>query len=177
MFNLKLLSIQQTTSPEKPIYLPKESSTAEKKMVYLKGTASSVAHAWMPQEEVTPEYHSLYSGQPILGNQSGTDFSRTVLESYYGMHPIIIGGVVGFQYHGLTASVGLSTRPRPIQTDEIVIVPLRELPRDYAKMEIAEYIRQAGGRKVYLSELAEELRLDIELIMEIVEELETETRD
>lgn len=90
----------------------------------------------------------------------------------------MIGGVVGFQYHGLTANAGLSTtRPRPIQTDEIVIVPLMELPRDYAKMEIAEYIRQAGGRKVYLSELAEELRLDIELIMEIVEELETETRD
>lgn len=178
MFNLKLLSIQQTTSPEKPIYLPKESSTTEKKMVYLKGTASSVAHAWMPQEEVTPEYHSLYSGQPRLGNQAGTDFSRTLLESYYGMHPIIIGDVVGFQYHGLTASAGLSTkRPRPIQTDEIVIVPLRELPRDYAKMEIARYIQQAGGRKVYISELAEKLRLDIELIMEIMDELETETRE
>lgn len=179
MFNLKLLSIQQTTSPEKPIYLPKESSTAEKKMVYLKGTASSVAHAWLPQE-VTPRYHSLYSGRPRLGDQIGMDFSRTVLESYYGAHPILIGDVVGFRYHGLTASAGLSTTRQGLitsdETDEIEIVPIREIPHEYAKLEITRYIQHAGGRKVYISELAKELRLDIELIIEILEELETEQR-
>ena len=62
-------------------------------------------------------------------------------------------------------------------SDEIIIVPLRELPRESAKIEIAEYIQRAGGRRVYISELAEELRLDIELIMEIVDELESETRE
>jgi len=38
-------------------------------------------------------------------------------------------------------------------------------------------VRVAGKRKVYISELAEKLRLDIELKMEIVEELEPETRE
>lgn len=56
----------------------------------------------------------------------------------------------------------------------IVIVSLREIPRDYAKIEIIEYIRQAGGRKVYISELAEELRLDFDLITDIMEELQAE---
>ncbi len=59
---------------------------------------------------------------------------------------------------------------RYIKIDEIIIVPIRELPREYAKIEISRYIQQAGGRKVYISELAEELRLDIELIIEIMEE-------
>ena len=54
-------------------------------------------------------------------------------------------------------------------------VQIRELPREYAKIEISRYIQQARGRKVYVSELAEELRLDIELIIEIMEELETKT--
>ena len=145
-------------------------------MIINKGTASSITHIWMPKEEVAPGFQSLYSGQFGLRNQVGiqvgANFSRTVLESYSGLHPIIIEDVVGFQYHGLTASAGLPTmRLRPIQTDEIVIVPLRELPRDYAKKEIIDYIQNVGGRKVYISELAEKLRLDIELIIDIMDEL------
>jgi len=55
--------------------------------------------------------------------------------------------------------------------DEIVIDSLRELPHDYAKKEIMDYIQNVGRRKVYISELAEKLRLDIELIMDIMDEL------
>lgn len=57
-----------------------------------------------------------------------------------------------------------------IQTDEIEIVNIREIPYDYAKLEINKYIQRTNGRKVYISELAIELRLDIELIAKIIEE-------
>lgn len=178
MYNLKSLSTQHVAPIKEPLYLSKESSTPEKKLICTKGTASSVVHSWIPQERTTLDSYSLYSDQPYRSNQVVTDFYRTLLDPYIGIHHMIGADIVDFQYHRLTASAGLSTRrPRHIQTDEIVIVPLRELPRDYAKMEIARYIQQAGGRKVYISELAERLRLDIELIMEIIEELETETRE
>lgn len=57
-------------------------------------------------------------------------------------------------------------------SDEIVIVPLRELSYDDAKREIIRYIQKVGNRKVYISEIAEQLRLDIELIMQILREIE-----
>lgn len=62
-------------------------------------------------------------------------------------------------------------RPKPILSDEILIVPLRELSHEDARKEITNYIQHAGGSKVYISELAEDLRLDIELIMKVMEEL------
>ena len=64
-----------------------------------------------------------------------------------------------------------------VTTDEIVIVPLRELSYNDAKKEILEYIKRAGDRKVYISELAEELLTDFELIEEIIEELEMRERN
>jgi len=135
---------------KEPLYLSKESSTPEKKLFYAKGTASSAVHPWTPQERATTGYYSLYSGHHELQNQVS-------------------------QLYGLTTSYPQSPAISD-ESEEIVIVPLRELPREYAKMEISEYIQQAGGRKVYISELAEKLRLDIELIMEIMEELEAETQ-
>lgn len=59
--------------------------------------------------------------------------------------------------------------------DEIIIVSLRELPYEDAKAEIETYIQKAGDRKVYISELAEELRLDIDLIIDILSELEEQS--
>ena len=61
---------------------------------------------------------------------------------------------------------------KPFLSDEIMIVPLRELSYSDAKKEISEYIKKAGDRRVYISELAEELLIDFELIEEIIEELE-----
>lgn len=177
MFNLKLLSIQQSTSPEKPPYLPKEGSTAKEKMVYLKGTASSVAHAWLPQERATSGYYSFYPSRPELRHQAGVpvgvDFGRTLRDSYYGVPHVMPEEAAVSQFYRFTARAN-PQKPRPLLSDEsgmIVIVPLRELPRDYAKIEIAEYIQRAGDRKVYISEIVEELCLDIELVKEIVEEL------
>ncbi len=181
MFDLKLISGWQNAPPEEPFYLSKENSTAEGKMIITKGTASSVAHTQMPQE-ADLGYYSLYSDHqpyqsPDLRRGAGADFKETLSGLSFGMSQVI-GREVLFQYHGLTATDVFSIiRPRSISSDEIVIVPIREIPHEYAKREIAEYIQRAGGRKVYISELAEELCLDIELIMEVMEELETETPD
>ena len=117
-------------------------------------------------------YSGVYDLQDQVGIPVGVDFSR---HSWHGVSHIIPEVAAVPQLYGLT---GNANPPRPITSDEseeIVIVPLRELPRESAKIEISKYIQLAGGRKVYISELAEKLRLDIELIMEIMEELETET--
>lgn len=53
-------------------------------------------------------------------------------------------------------------------TDEITIVPLRELSYEDAKKEIIGYLESAGKRTVYVSEIVEKLSLDIELTAEIV---------
>lgn len=55
-------------------------------------------------------------------------------------------------------------------TDEIIIVPVRELSHEDAKKEIIKYLESVGKRKVYVSEIVEKLRLDIELTAEIVHE-------
>lgn len=181
MFDLKSLPTQHVAPIKEPLYLSKESSTPEKKLICIRGTASSIAHSWIPQERATTGYYSFYSMHHELQHQVRipveVDFGRKLWDSYYGMAHIMPETAAVSQLYGLKASVN---PPRAItldEPDEIIIVPLRELPRDYAKIEISEYIRRAKGRKVYISELAEKLRLDIELIMEVVEELETETRD
>lgn len=180
MLSLKSLPTQRVAPLKKQTYFSKESSTPEKKLIYAKGTASSVVQSWIPQERASTGYYSLSHGhhgfQYQVGVPVGIGFDRKLFDSYHGMHQTMSGVAVVPQLYGLTAS---ANPPGPISSDEseeLVIVPLRELPREYAKMEISEYVRLAGGRKVYISELAEKLRLDIELIMEIMEELETETR-
>jgi len=58
----------------------------------------------------------------------------------------------------------------------IEIMNVREIPRDYAKIEIANYINNIRDRKVYISEIVEELCLDIELVKNIVEEVKNESK-
>lgn len=42
------------------------------------------------------------------------------------------------------------------------------------KQRIVEYIRKVGGRKVYISELAEELQIDFDVIEEVMIQLKEE---
>ncbi len=58
--------------------------------------------------------------------------------------------------------------------ETIKIVDVREIPRNYAKLEIIKYMHNKGDRKVYISEIVEELCFDIELVKNIVEEIENE---
>lgn len=179
MFNLT--PSVQSTSTEKLPYLPKESATAEGRMVYLKGTASYVAHKWLTPDRDTSGHYSYYSGHPELGHQGGIpvgmDFGRALWDSNYWIPHAMPEVAAVSQFYTPTARAN-PQKPRTLLSDEsgmIVIVPLRELPRDYAKIEIAEYIQRAGDRKVYISEIVEELCLDIQLIKDIVEELKRST--
>lgn len=173
MINLTVLSPHHVAPPTDNIYLSKESSTDEKRRVYSKGSSSYITRE---QKHYGSEMKDFYSGhQSHIG---AINLGKTILGQSFGMPPISLERGIWSPPKSPTASDILSLiRREPILTDEIIIVPIREIPRDYAKKDIAEYIQRAGGRKVYISELAEELRLDIELIMEIMEELEAETRD
>lgn len=53
---------------------------------------------------------------------------------------------------------------------DITIVPIRDLSYEDAKKEIFDYLQKAGKRKVYVSEIVEKLRLDIELTAGILHE-------
>ena len=53
--------------------------------------------------------------------------------------------------------------------EEKVIV-LREMSREQAKQEIQQLF--SSGRTLYYSDIAEELRLDLELVVDICRELE-----
>ena len=175
MIYSKTLPTQHITPTNGSFCLPIESSIPGEKLICSKGTASSVGHPWTPKKGVTLWHNSLYSRHRQVGIPVG--FGRKSLASYYGMSHTVPEVATVFQQYGLTASVNPL---RPITSDEseeIVIVSLRDLSHEDAKNEISKYVQLAGGRKVYISELAEKLRLDIELIMDIMEELEGEPRE
>lgn len=49
-----------------------------------------------------------------------------------------------------------------------VFMRARDVDYEQARIEIERFIRNAGNRRVYVSELAEELQIDIDLIKEIL---------
>ena len=62
----------------------------------------------------------------------------------------------------------------PLTTDEIIITPVRDISYADAKEEIINYKESVGNRKVYISEIAEKLKIDFDLIESIVDELQNE---
>jgi hypothetical protein len=56
------------------------------------------------------------------------------------------------------------------ETDDIIIVQVRELSYENAQKDVINYLENAGNRKVYVSEIVEKLRLDIEMTAQIVHE-------
>ena len=147
-----------------------ESDTSGDKVVYSQYATSHVAshvtsHTGVSQVRsvvgYTPDiFHGqvqtfpLYNNKvPILSFKREVDFHYTKLKN--------INNFVPWKESQKTLS------------DEIVIVQLRETSYDDAKIEIIEYIKDAG-RKVYISEIAEKLRLDIEVIMQVMDELESD---
>lgn len=154
------------SSPEKPSYFSNESHTPEGKVLYPQYTDSYVAaYTGVSQVRTAVGYIPLYHRFP--GQVQTLSWESNKIPD------LSLEREVGFDYVGLKASNNISpSRGRPVPpSDQIIIVQLREPSYEEAKMEIIEYIRDAG-RKVYISELAEKLRLDIELIMQIMEELE-----
>jgi uncharacterized SAM-dependent methyltransferase len=55
-----------------------------------------------------------------------------------------------------------------VLSKDIEVLPVRNLSYEDAEKEITTYLKNAGKRRVYVSEIVEKLRLDIELASEIV---------
>jgi hypothetical protein len=53
----------------------------------------------------------------------------------------------------------------------LVFIQPRNLAYQEAKVEIVAYIEKVGGRRVYISELAEELQIDMDLIEHILNDI------
>lgn len=68
-------------------------------------------------------------------------------------------------------------RSPPIPKEDIpcvgglVFAPIREIEYHDARREIEEYIEKVGGRRVYISELVEELQIDTDLIKQILNDI------
>lgn len=158
MHDLKLVSDYHDGT--RRMLLP-PSSSAEGKMVCHRCTEMGETRLGvLHRKEMDACYNRLSS---IIFRQDETEFGRR-----------------GYIFHrlGLTISnISTPEHSEPFLPDEIVIVPIRELSYNDAKKEISEYIKKAGDRKVYISELAEELVIDFELIEEIIEELEMHKRN
>lgn len=56
--------------------------------------------------------------------------------------------------------------------NDIEIIELQDISRDEAKKQIISYLKE--HKTAYISQLSEQLRLDIELIIDITNELEQE---
>jgi len=59
----------------------------------------------------------------------------------------------------------------PQNTDNFVFVPTRDIDYLDAKREIEEYIEKVRFRKVYISELVEELQIDMDLVKQILDDM------
>lgn len=152
------------SSIEKTSYFSNETSTPEDKLIYSQYTASNAkVYSGDSQVRTAVGYPSSFHRLHVQVQTLSWESNKPVLSFERG---------VRFNYSG-TSNIFPISREGPIpQSNEIIIVPLREPSLEEAKLEIIEYLRDAEGRKVYISELAEKLRLDIELIMQIMDELE-----
>ncbi len=59
---------------------------------------------------------------------------------------------------------------------DIEVIQVRDLSYEDAEKEIIEYLQKAGKRKVYVSEIVEKLRLDIEISSDILHKLRCQMR-
>lgn len=78
---------------------------------------------------------------------------------------LIKGSVRVVEPHESTESIAKCDLPTE---GGFVFICARDINYEQAKIEIERFIRNAGNRRVYVSELAEELQIDIDLIKEIL---------
>lgn len=175
MHDLKLVSDYHNGT--RRMLLP-PSSSAEGKMVCHRCTEMGETRLGVSHRKETDACYNRLSS--IIFRQDETEFGRIVNWWAYSDEFCGLLGRRGSIFHrlGLTISnIPTPEHSEPFLPDAIVIVPIRELSYNDAKKEISEYIKKAGDRKVYISELAEELVIDFELIEEIIEELEMHKRN
>ncbi len=62
------------------------------------------------------------------------------------------------------------------QSDPEPVIELRKISRAKAKKEIAAYFRKNDGREIWPDEIMEQLRIDLETVLEICDELAQEEK-
>lgn len=112
-----------------------------------------------------------------LFDQTVINWDRFLPNESYLMTSSDIGGE-GLNYLGeigRRARVTEISSPMPKEdlpcVDGLVFVPIRNLTYSAAMSEIKAYIENVGRRKVYISELAEELQIDMDLIEQILNDI------
>jgi hypothetical protein len=110
-------------------------------------------------------------------SQNRSDLGRFLPNESYSMMPSQIGGVDLEYLKKLIRDVRPVGISPPIPKERIpcvgglVFVPIRELDYPQAMREIKAYIERVGNRRVYISELAEELQIDMDLIERILNDI------
>lgn len=112
-----------------------------------------------------------------LFNQKGIEFGRFLPNEQYLMMPSGIGFMDLKYLEELIRAAGPIGIPSPIPKEDIpcngglVFVSIRDLTYSDAMREIKAYIKSVGHRRVYISELAEELQIDMDLIEQILNDI------
>ncbi|WP_348304347.1 hypothetical protein [Methanothrix sp.] len=55
--------------------------------------------------------------------------------------------------------------------DEIIVIPLRDISYEESKKLISDYIKSAGEKKVYMSDIAVDLKISLRMIIRAFKEL------
>lgn len=109
--------------------------------------------------------------------QRGVDLGRFLPHESHLMMSSDMGSVNLNYLKGIIRSVGPARILPPMPKEDLpcvgglVFVPIRDLTYSDAMGEIKAYIEKVGHRKVYISELAEELQIDMDLIEQILNDI------
>ncbi|MCX6676326.1 MAG: hypothetical protein NTU95_00070 [Methanothrix sp.] len=113
----------------------------------------------------------------VLFSQYESGLGRFLSNERYLMTPSDAGFVDVKYLESIVRNVKHMGTPLPIPKEEIpcfgglVFVPTRDLTYLEAMDEIKAYIEKVGNRRVYISELAEELQIDMDLIEVILNDI------
>lgn len=112
-----------------------------------------------------------------LFNQEEIDIGRFIPNERYSMISMSIRGANLKYFEQLFRHVRASSALLPIPKEDLpcfgglVFIQPRDLTYQEAKAEILTYIEKASGKRVYISELAEELQIEMDLIERILNDI------
>lgn len=77
-----------------------------------------------------------------------------------------------FGYNSITDFIREAINHYVKEVEVLKVIKIREIPREQAKKEIREYLKDQG--RAWMDEIADNLKLDFPLVVELIEELEKE---
>lgn len=127
-----------------------------------------------------PSYSELFGQNWMeLFGQRWVGFGSVFAINEHLMMPSAVGGLYERCYVDFVRRTWEAKNSSPIPKEDIpcigglVFVPIRDISYSTAIREIKEYIKKVGNRKVYISELAEELQIDIDIIKDVMKKIQS----